>query len=218
MLAENATTPLLETIADLEAQVQKISGEISEFEPLANRLQLLQSVMFEFNSLSAHRLEVGAPAPAKAAQAVDSSSRYLQLCELFVGTMLKMNPVTKILPFSDALEQLQDSLTNDFCTQTLVSLNLSDRPLFALLLCVRLLEARGAVGPAELLCLWKLKFDPELLRPEMLRADPNADVVEDEAVADTVNEKSPIVNLGDIMWIRVKHIAKQLKPRELALK
>ena len=34
----------------------------------------------------------------------------------------------------------------------------------------------------------------------------------------TVTEPSPIANLSDMMWVRLKHIAKQLKPPELALK
>ena len=222
--AEKATTPLLSAIEELKAEVQGISGEISGYTPLAIRLQLLQSVMFEFLALSAQRIDIGAPAPSNASHAMDTSSRYLQTCELFASIMVNMEIVIRSEPLAKALQVLAEAVTKQFYVNTTVALHLSDRPLFSLLMCVRLLEAQGDLDPSELLCLWKLKFQPELFQSGSAASQTKevdtaieaaTNRIEDEV---TVTERSPIASLGDMMWLRLKHVTMQLKPQELVLK
>ena len=50
------------------------------------------------------------------------------------------------------------------------------------------------------------------------RATIGGDAVGHGGYPVTVTEASPIANLSDMMWVRLKHIAKQLKPPALALK
>ena len=224
MAAEAATTPLLSAIDDLKAEVQRISDDISGYNPLANRLQLLQSVSSEFLALSSQRIDVGTPAPSNASHAVDTSSRYLQTCEMFATTMVQMEITTKRLPLAKALERLAEALTKQFYVSTTAALHLSDRPLFSLLLCVRLLEAKGTLDSSELLCLWKLKFQPELFQhgsaASILKGDGTADEATTPRIAEgvIVTERSPLGGLSDMMWARLKHAAMQLKPQELASK
>ena len=208
----------------MKAEVQRIFDDIYSYNPLANRLQLLQSVLFELLGLSSQRIDVGTPAHSNASHPIDTSSRYLQTCEMFASIMVQMERTTKRLPLAKALEHLVEALTKQFYVTTTVALHLSDRPLFSLLLCVRLLEAKGTLESSELLCLWKMKFQPELFQhgsaASILRGDDTADEETDPRLLDgvTVTESSPLAGLSDIMWVRLKHVVMQLKPQELALK